>query len=145
MGRFIREMKEDYDFILTDSPAGMGPGFRLAIQGADMALVVATGDASSLRDGQRVTAELRQMGIENVRLVVNRIRRGLLRRSGVNVDDMIDAVGARLIGLVSEDPLVSIAANQEVPLMLCPESRAAEQLRRVAQRLCGEYVPIGRP
>ena len=47
-----------YDYILIDAPAGLGPGFQYAVCGADRALVVATNDASSLRDAQRVVAEL---------------------------------------------------------------------------------------
>ena len=47
-----------YDYILIDSPAGLGAGFRLACCGADRAVVVSTNDASALRDAQRTVAEL---------------------------------------------------------------------------------------
>ena len=59
-----------YDYILIDSPAGLGTGFRLATCGADRALVIATNDASSLRDAQRTVGELE--GIRQVHLVMNR-------------------------------------------------------------------------
>ena len=69
-----------YDYILIDSPAGLGAGFRLAICGADRAVVVATNDASSLRDAQRTVSELDHM--RQVHLVMNRIQTKLLRRPG---------------------------------------------------------------
>ena len=50
--------RKRYDYIMIDSPAGLGPGFQLASCGADRALVVSTNDASSLRDAQRTVAEL---------------------------------------------------------------------------------------
>ena len=61
-----------YDYILIDSPAGLGAGFQLAIAHADRVLVVATNDASSLRDAQRVVTELGH--IKKVHLVMNRIQ-----------------------------------------------------------------------
>ena len=67
-----------YDYVLIDSPAGLGTGFRLATCGADRALVVATNDASSLRDAQRTVAELDRL--RQVHLVMNRIQPKLLRK-----------------------------------------------------------------
>jgi septum site-determining protein MinD len=63
------QIRESFDYCLIDAPAGIGPGFRLAAGGADMAIIVSTGDISSLRDGQRVAEELRNMGIEEIRLL----------------------------------------------------------------------------
>ena len=76
-----------YDYILIDSPAGLGAGFRLAICGADRAVVVATNDASSLRDAQRTVSELDHM--RQVHLVMNRIQTKLLRRLRATIDDAI--------------------------------------------------------
>ena len=58
MAHFLREAKEQYDYILMDSPAGLGEGFRLAVCGADRAVVVSNTDASALRDAQRVVSQL---------------------------------------------------------------------------------------
>lgn len=70
MRALIGEIKEKYEYCLIDSPAGLGAGFELSACGADMAVIVATGDGSSVRDGQRVAAELQRAGVKNTRLLV---------------------------------------------------------------------------
>ena len=144
MKELISEIKKKYDYCLIDSPAGMGAGFELASAGADMAIIVTTGDSSSMRDGQRVSAELYKKGIKNVRLIVNRVKPKLFRRSKSTVDRIIDSVGAQLIGVVSEDEAVILSANLEIPLMLYKSKRAAGQYKNIAKRLTGERVPIGK-
>ncbi len=142
MQKLVEEAKEEYDYCLIDSPAGIGPGFKLAAQTADMAIVVATGNASSLRDGQRTVAELKKLGIPEIRLLVNRIRPEIFKRTCATVDDIIDAVGARLIGLVNEDDAVIIAENMEKPLILHSDKGASKQFSYVARRINGEHLPL---
>lgn len=142
MAALIAEIKNEYDYCLIDSPAGIGPGFRLAAQSADMAIVVATGNASSLRDGQKTVAELKKLGIPEIRLLVNRIRPEIFKRVCATVDDIIDAVGARLIGLVNEDEAVILAENMEKPLMLFTNKGAVQQFGRIARRITGEHIPL---
>ena len=131
-----------YDVILIDSPAGLGPGFRLAACGADRALVVATSDASSLRDAQRTVLALSDL--RRVHLVMNRIQPRLLRKLRTTIDDAMDAAGLPLMGVVPEDPTVMLAANRGVPLALLERKGAALACWNIAQRLEGRQVPIMR-
>lgn len=144
MAEFIENVKSEFDYCLVDSPAGLGAGFELASSGADMAIIVATGDASSIRDGQRASAELVRMGIKKVRLLVNRVKPRLFKISRSNVDNIIDSVGAQLIGLISEDEAVILSSNLEIPLVLYSKKRAAKQFMNVAKRITGKRVPIGK-
>ena len=137
-------LRQSYDFVLLDSPAGIGRGFRMAASGADMALVTATGDLASLRDGQRTVQELRALGVEEIRLLVNRVNPKVYRRIRRDLDDVIDTVGARLIGVISEDESVSEAGNLEIPLIEYGARRAWGQFENVAARLRGEKVKLGR-
>ena len=131
-----------YDYILIDSPAGLGAGFRLAICGADRAVVVATNDASSLRDAQRTVSELDHM--RQVHLVMNRIQTKLLRRLRATIDDAMDAAGLPLIGVVPEDPYVILCANLGQPLTDRGKRGAALACWNIARRLEGQRVPIMR-
>ena len=131
-----------YDYILIDSPAGLGAGFRLAICGADRAIVVATNDASSLRDAQRTVSELDHM--RQVHLVMNRIQTKLLRRLRATIDDAMDAAGLPLIGVVPEDPYVILCANLGQPLTDRGKRGAALACWNIARRLEGHRVPIMR-
>lgn len=140
----VGDYRERYDFVLLDSPAGIGPGFRMAARGADLAVIVATGDLTSLRDGQRTAQELKALGVGELRLLVNRVKPLDFRRIRRTVDDVIDTVGARLIGVVSEDRSVWDAGNLQVPLMTYGSRRAWYQFRDVAGRLAGEKIRLGK-
>lgn len=142
MHALIAQIKERFEYCLIDSPAGIGRGFRLAAQDADMALVVSVCDISSMRDAQRVVEELRGMGIDEIRLIVNRVSSRKFRRIDVTVDDVIDTIGARLIGLVAEDEAVFLASNTETPLILYENKKAALQYLQIAQRITGARVPL---
>ena len=131
-----------YDYVLIDSPAGLGPGFRLAVCGADRAIVVATNDASSLRDAQRTVAELDQL--REVHLVMNRIQTKLLKKLRTTIDDAMNAAGLPLVGVVPEDPQVILCANLGQPLTTRGKRGAALACWNIAQRLEGHRVPIMR-
>lgn len=84
----LAQARQAYEYVLVDSPAGLGAGFRLAVCDADRAIVVAVSDPSSLRDAQRVVSQL--PNLETIHLVVNRVRPRLLRRQGATIDDAMD-------------------------------------------------------
>lgn len=136
----IRSLSAEYDFVLLDSPAGLGSGFTLAAGPADMAIVVANSDPATLRDGQITVLRLRELGIEEIRLLVNRVRPRYLRRTRSTLDDAIDAVGAQLIGLVYEDEDVPTATDRKRPLMRYGARYAYDAFYRIALRLSGERV-----
>lgn len=131
-----------YDYVLIDSPAGLGSGFRLACSSADRAIVVSTSDASSLRDAQRTVEEL--AFLHQIHLVMNRIQPKLLRQLRATIDDAMDAAGLPLIGVVPEDPHVILSANQGRPLLPRTRPGAADACRNIALRLEGRQVPIMR-
>ena len=131
-----------YDYILIDSPAGLGAGFQLAVAHADRVLVVATNDASSLRDAQRVVTELGH--IRQVHLVMNRIQPKLLRRLRTTIDDAMNAAGLPLIGVIPEDAEVMLCANRGEPLTIRGRKGAGQACWNIAQRLDGLSVPIMR-
>lgn len=138
----LRTARDRYDYIFIDCPAGLGPGFQLATCGADRALVVATNDASSLRDAQRAVEELYHL--RQVHLVMNRIQPKLLRKLHTTIDDAMDAAGLPLIGVIPEDRRVILAANMGRPLILEGRRGAANACLNIAKRIEGYRVPIMR-
>ena len=141
MKAFLRTAREQYDYILMDSPAGMGEGFRLAVCGADRGIVVSTTDTSALRDAQRVVSLLSRQ-LPSIHLVVNRVQPKLLRRLHTTIDDAMDAAGLPLLGVVPEDSQVILAANTGEPLILFSRKGAALAYLNIAKRLMGERVPL---
>ena len=141
VSQMIETAKALYDYILIDCPAGLGSGFHLATCAADRALVVATNDASSLRDAQRAVTSLSH--IPTVHLVMNRIQPKILRALGATIDDAMDAAGLPLIGVVPEDKNVMLCANFGRPIALIKQRKGAPYAcRNIAQRLEGIRVPI---
>ena len=134
-GAMLRTARTMYDYILIDSPAGLGAGFQLSIAHADRAIVVATNDATSLRDAQRVVGELGH--IKRVHLVMNRIQPQLLRKMRTTIDDA-------MIGVVPEDVEVMLCTNRGEPITNRGRKGAGQACWNIAQRLDGLCVPIMR-
>ena len=141
--RMLDTARSLYDYVLIDSPAGLGAGFRMACCGADRAIVVSTNDASSLRDAQRTVVELDRQ-VDTIHLVMNRIQPKLLRRLRTTIDDAMDAAGLPLLGVVPEDSQVMLSANLGRPLILGGRQGAANACLNIAKRLEGRRVPIMR-
>lgn len=139
----LAEVRKRYDYCLLDAPAGLGGGFLLATCAADRAVVVTTADASSLRDAQHTVMELDRFGAGCLHLVVNRVRRKMLRQLHATIDDAIDKAGLPLIGVVPEDDALPLCLNRGVPLLLdnC-QSPAAAAYQNIAKRIQGGRVPL---
>ena len=141
MRDMLAKARQMFDYILIDSPAGLGSGFRLAACGADRAVVVSTNDSSALRDAQRTVAELSKSQ-NTIHLVMNRVQPKLMRRLRTTIDDAMDAAGLPLLGVVPEDSQVILAANTAQPLILVSRKGAALAYLNIAKRLTGERVPL---
>ena len=139
--QMLRQARTQFDYILIDSPAGLGGGFRLATCGADRAVVVSTNDSSALRDAQRTVVELSR-SLDTIHLVMNRIQPKLLRRLHTTIDDAMDTAGLPLLGVVPEDSQVILAANTGEPLILFSRKGAALAYLNIAKRLMGQRVPL---
>jgi septum site-determining protein MinD len=144
MQTLIRDATALFDYCIIDSPAGLGPGFRLAASGCDMAIVVTTADDSSCRDSQRTVSELMDLGISDIRAAVNRVNPTLLKKVSSNIDTIVDWVGARLIGIIPDDLNVTTAANLDIALVLFSNKGAARAFLHIAMRLEGRNVPLMR-
>lgn len=142
MSALLQDIRERYDFCFLDAPAGLGSGFQLAACAADRAVVVTTTDASSLRDAQHTVMELQRFPSGALHLVVNRVRRKMLRQLHATIDDAIDRAGLPLIGVIPEDDALPLQLNKGVPLLLSRRQGAAAAYRNIAKRLEGQKVPL---
>lgn len=142
MASFIGDVRGEFDFCLLDAPSGLGAGFKLAAACADLAIVVTTGEASCIRDAQRAAESAEELCAPELRLIVNRVRPRDYKNTGATVDNVIDAVGARLLGVVAEDRAVMLAAQSGIPLILYKRRRAAYHFLDVARRVAGEEIPF---
>lgn len=140
--KMLLHARRHFDYVLLDAPAGVGTGFRLAAENASIQLLVTGPDPGALRDGARTGEILELMGKEDVRLVVNRVNPKLYASMGLTVDDVMDLVGYRLLGLVPDDHHVTLAAAGDQALLEYTHRGAAAAIERIALRLSGHSVPI---
>ena len=142
-GAFIRRAKYEYDFVLLDAPAGVDAGFKLTAAFAERNLIVTGPGPAAIRDACRVGELLELMGKTNIRLVVNRVSSRMVAAMETNVDDVMDAAGLPLLGVVPEDHNVTLSAAFGRPLLMYSRrSPASMACARIAKRLQGEPVPI---
>lgn len=146
MKHLLAELRDQYDFILLDCPAGIEQGFKNAIAGADEALVVCTPEVSSVRDADRVIGLMAAGEIAHTSLVVNRIKPEMVSRGDMlAVEDVEDILGQKAIGAVLDDAAVVKAANLGEAVISLPKSLAGREYENIARRLLGENIPINVP
>lgn len=141
MKKLIDELKDDFDYILLDCPAGIEQGFKNAIAGADRALVVTTPEVSAIRDADRIIGLLEANEVKKVELVVNRIRMDMVKRGEMmSIDDVVDILAIGLIGAVPDDEHIVISTNQGEPLV-GSDTMAGQAYMNICRRILGEEVP----
>ena len=140
--KLLNQARKTYSYVFLDAPAGIDAGFSLAARFADRVLLVTGPDPAAIRDASRTGDVLETMGKKNVRLVVNRLSKNLVSALNLTVDDIMDQAGLPLLGIVPEDPEVTLAASLQKPLLSYSKKGAAKACRRIAQRLQGYPTPI---
>ncbi|TCK98091.1 septum site-determining protein MinD [Natranaerovirga hydrolytica] len=142
MLKLTESLKEEFDYIIIDCPAGIEQGFKNAIAGADKALVVTTPEVSAIRDADRIIGLLEANEIRNSRLIVNRLRMDMIRRGDMmNINDVVEILAIDLIGAVPDDENVVISTNNGEPLV-GNETLSGKAFMNICKRITGEDIPI---
>ncbi len=139
----IGKFREDYDYIIIDSPAGTGELPLLYSDCSDMCLVVATPDEVSARSACAVGNALIKQGVQedNLRLIINRFDEKAVKRGKLlNIDDMIDRTYIRLLGVVPEDRNLMYFSVTEN--LLSDHSDTKNAFSNIAKRILGKEVAI---
>lgn len=143
MEQLCAQLKQQFDFAIIDSPAGIEQGFRNAVVGADQVLIVSNPEMSSVRDADRVIGLVEAAGKQEPQLIINRMRTEMVKRGDMmDMDDVLDVLGIDLIGIVPEDEAIIVSTNQGEPAVYDPRSRAGRAYTAIAQRIVGEDVPV---
>ncbi len=143
MKKLCEELKSDFDYIILDCPAGIEQGFKNAVAGADRAIVVTTPEVSAVRDADKIIGMLTAHGVTEYKLLVNRVRVDMVKRGDmIGLEDIIDILGIKLIGVVPDDENIIISTNRGEPAVLNEKSKPAEAYKNVAKRIMGIDVPL---
>lgn len=143
MRTLCQTLKEEFDYIIVDCPAGIEQGFKNAIAGADRALVVTTPEISAVRDADRIVGLLEANELRNPTLVLNRVRMDMVRQGDMmTLEDVTEILAIDVTGVVPDDQYIVIATNKGEPAVTDTRSKAGQAYRNIAQRILGEDVPL---
>ena len=146
MKELIGKLKEDFDYILIDCPAGIEQGFKNAIVGADRAIVVTTAEISAIRDADRIIGLLEAAEIKNPELIVNRLRPNMIKKGKMmDVDDIVDLLSIDLIGVVPDDEYIITQTNKGEPVISNKKAPSGKAYLDIARRILGENIDIQVP
>ncbi|MGR3759057.1 septum site-determining protein MinD [Roseobacteraceae bacterium NS-SX3] len=151
--KVLNELKEEFDYIICDSPAGIERGAQMAMYFADEAVIVTNPEVSSVRDSDRMlgllnsmTHRAEQKGAEPVKAQVLITRHDAQRiESGemMTVEDVLEVLAVPLLGIIPESPAVLRASNMGVPVVLDETpSAAAAAYEDAVGRLIGEQIEM---
>jgi len=146
MIELVSKLKDEFDYILIDCPAGIEQGFKNAIAGANRALVITTAEISAIRDADRIIGLLEASEIKNPELIVNRLRPTMVRKGEMmDVDDIVDLLSIDLIGVVPDDENIITQTNKGEPVVSNKKAPSGKAYIEISKRLLGENIEVTVP
>ncbi len=143
MMKLTKELAEEFDYVIVDSPAGIEQGFKNAIAGASRSIVVTTPEVSAVRDADRIIGLLEANELKNPQLLINRLKLDMVRRGDMmNIDDIVDILAIDLLGVVPDDEHIVISTNRGEPAISDDKSMAGQAYRNIVKRVVGENIPF---
>ena len=143
MQKLCDSLKEEFDYIIIDCPAGIEQGFKNAIAGADKAIVVTTPEVSAVRDADRIIGLLEANELNDPMLILNRIRADMVKKGDMMaMEDVTEILAINILGIVPDDESIVISANKGEPAVTDNSSKAGQAYRNITQRLMGNDIPL---
>lgn len=144
MRALVQSLRERFDYVLIDCPAGIELGFKNAIVGADEAIVVCTPEVSAVRDVDRVVGLLGNRF--KPQLIINRLRPQLVKKGKMlSVEDVNAILRLPLLGVIADEPEIIITTNKGEPIALRHDGETANAYHAIAARVAGEDVAAPAP
>ena len=143
MQKLCDQLREEFDYVIIDCPAGIEQGFKNAIAGADRAIVVTTPEVSAVRDADRIIGLLEASDLRNPMLILNRIRMNMVKRGDMMaLEDVMEILAIDVIGVIPDDETIVISTNRGEPAVADLQSIAGQAFRNITQRILGEDIPL---
>lgn len=149
--KVLMELKENFEYVVCDSPAGIEKGAHLAMYFADEALVVTNPEVSSVRDSDRMLgilssksrrAEKGEDPITEHLLITRYNPERVINGEMLSVQDVEEILSIKLKGVIPESQAVLKASNQGIPVILDDQSDAGQAYSDTIDRLLGKEVPL---
>jgi septum site-determining protein MinD len=142
MIKLCNDLRDDTDYIIIDSPAGIERGFRNALAPSDEVLVVTNPEVSAVRDADRIIGIVEAEEKGPAKLIINRIKPDMVNRGDMlSAKDVVELLAVPLIGIIPEDEAVLLSTNYGKPVVLNQKSKAGQAFLNIGRRMMGEDVP----
>lgn len=139
----INALKQEFDYVIIDCPAGIEQGFENAIVGADRAIVVVNPEITSVRDADRVIGKLDAKGLDDHEIIVNRLNYEMAQKGEMlDVTDIVETLSVKLLGVVPDDRSITVSTNKGEPVVLEGKALSGQAFENIARRIIGEDVPL---
>lgn len=139
----VEALKENFDYILLDTPAGIEEGFCESIACVSQAILVTTLDVTALQDGDKVIGLLMKEGIEDIGFIANRYQPKLIEKgSSVSLEDAKSWLAVDFLGYVYEDENMIRSNNHGIALVNQKVSINYDCFYAITKRMLKEYVPL---
>lgn len=139
----VNELKEEFDYVIIDSPAGIEQGFENAIIGADRAIIIVNPEITSVRDADRVIGKLDSKGIEKHHIIINRLNYEMTKSGDMlDVNDIVETLSVKLLRVIPDDRSITISTNKGEPIVLDEKAISGKAFINIAKRITGEEVPL---
>ncbi len=129
--------RKEFDYVILDAPAGLESGFVLASSAANKCIIISTPEPTSIRAASYACERVKKSTTASVRLVINKFNKKLHKK--IDVDEIIDNVNARLLGVIPESAEIYAAFDGKKISADCKGNGA---LKRIARRINGEKIPL---
>ncbi|MCK5780333.1 MAG: septum site-determining protein MinD [Psychrilyobacter sp.] len=139
----VEKLKKEFDYVLIDCPAGIEQGFKNAIAGADKAIIITTPEISAIRDADRVIGLLAASEMNDVKLIINRVKMKLVNEGNMlHMDDIVDILGLDIVGVVPDDEEIVISTNKGEPVSVKALTNSGKAYMNIAGRMTGQEIPF---
>jgi len=143
MKKLCDQLREEFEYIILDCPAGIEQGFKNAIAGADKAIVVTTPEVSAVRDADRIIGLLEANDLKAPLLILNRVKMNMVKKGDMmSLEDVTDILAIDVLGVVPDDEAIVVSTNRGEPCVAEEGSMAGQAYRDITRRVLGETVPL---
>ena len=131
-----KKLKDDFDYIIIDAPAGIGDGLEVSAAAADTAVIVTEPDNASVRDADILDNLLTEIGVPRRFCVLNKVNAELMAMGAVpGILSVAKELRVEIAGIIQYDTNILIANNRGIPIVVKQDSYIAENLNKITDRI----------
>lgn len=130
------KLKEEFEYVIIDAPAGIGEGFEVSAAPADLAFIITEPDNASIRDADILDKILIEIGVERRYCVLNKVNAELMAMGAVpGIMSVAKELRVEIAGIIQYDTNILIANNRGIPIVVKQDSYIAENMNKIAERV----------